>query len=148
VGAPRTDAGRQRWSQRAVPILALGLGYIGLSRILVRSYPFNRMSMFSEVPNVASHVATRVVATGKLTEVWSFDHWSCDEPIEFSRGRTRQGGEEIVRNYILSRVGRPERGVPIEVVRRTYRLKSNEARLETGEQVLLHCRADLRGKGW
>ena len=124
---------------------AFALAYLAFAWIVGRSYPMNRMQMFAPPDTTATHVIART-ADGALREVRFFARWSCEGNIDFSMNEhgVRRGNDELVQNHVLRNVGEPERGVPVELVRRTFTIPAAHGPLAIDDKVLLRCRADLR----
>lgn len=123
--------------------LILFAGFTLHARLFGRLHPLNPMSMFADSPTSGSHIAVRM-PDGELREVWWFERWSCDHAIAFDEDGQLRGSDQIHRNYILAVVGEPRAGIPIEVIRRTYRFQDAGAAVAIEDQTLFRCRADLK----
>lgn len=130
---------------RLAVTVAFALAYLAFAWIVGRSHPFNQMRMFAPPDTTTSHVLART-ADGELHEARWFARWSCEGRVDFSMNEhgVRRGYDELVQNHILRNSGEPERGVPIELVRRTFTIPEAHGPLVIDDTFLLRCRADRR----
>lgn len=117
--------------------------YWGTAMALGESYPISPLMMFSVPETAASRVIVRDGNSG-YAEVGAYDRWNCGEPIELG-GRCSPGfsaQDELVMEILRQRRDNSAtEATNVTLVRRVFRVRSEDRGLDVSECDLMTCRA-------